>query len=153
MARRIREAGLRVRFEPEARIAHANFTSSSLWLGQRFLAGQVIAATRSRDWSGPRRAAFIAATPLVPGILLRRNAPGILGSLRGDRRKWNVLATMVAGYMMQAAGEMAGYIAGVSERDIRRFDEYEVRLLDFAGLTSGDQITGERHAGIFEGKK
>jgi hypothetical protein len=137
MAGRLRDAGLRVRFEPAARITHANLVSPAQWLGQRFLAGQVIAGTRSAHWPGLRRGAYAAAAPLVPGVLLRRNATGILASLRDKSMKWRVLAAMTAGYMMQAAGEMAGYIAGTAERDIVRFDENETRLLDFAGLPAG----------------
>ena len=33
--------------------------------------------------------------------------------------------------MVQAAGEMAGYAAGVSAKASRRYDEYEVRQLSY----------------------
>lgn len=129
---RLRAAGKRVRLEPAARIGHANISSLSHWLRQRVVAGRVIAGTRSKSWSIPRRLLFALGSPLIPLVLLARNRRGIVRTIRRNRLTPAVLPLLFAGTLMQAAGEMLGYTVGTSAKASRQYDEYELRQLSFA---------------------
>lgn len=128
---RLRSGGHRVRLEPNARIGHANFSLLSPWLHQRFVAGRVIAGTRSRTWSWTRRIAFAIGCPVLPLVLLSRYSRGIARTIARERVGLVVLPLLAVGMVMQAAGEMAGYIAGESRRASDVYDDYEVRQLSF----------------------
>lgn len=131
MMGRIRGAGYSVWMEPRARIEHWNIELMRDWLPQRLAAGRVIASLRSRRWPIHRRIAFALASPLIPLVLLARIRKGIARSIRHNRAPLRVLPTIALGMLVQAAGEMAGYAAGVSAKASRRYDEYEVRQLSF----------------------
>lgn len=131
MMGRLRAAGCRVWLEPRARIEHWNIVHMRNWLPQRLVAGRVIASLRSRHWPIHRRVAFALASPLIPLVLLARIRKGIARSIRQKRVPLRVVPTIALGMLIQAAGEMAGYAAGVSARASRRYDEYEVRQLSY----------------------
>lgn len=122
--------GHEIRFEPGARIAHANISSAGPWLHQRFLAGRVIAGNRSRGWTIARRAFYAATSPLIPAVLLRRNGEGIRRTARSAGRR-GTMPMLVVGLVAQAAGELAGYLAGSDAATRDRYDDFEIRRLMF----------------------
>ena len=63
--------------------------------------------------------------------MLARIRKGLARTIRQRRLPLRVLPTIALGMMVQAAGEMAGYAAGVSAKASRRYDEYEVRQLSY----------------------
>ena len=131
MMARLRRAGCVVWMEPRAKIEHWNIELMRNWLPQRLAAGRVIASLRSLRWPMHRRIAFALASPLIPLVLLARIRKGLARTIRQRRVPLRVLPTIALGMMVQAAGEMAGYAAGVSAKAIRRYDEYEVRQLSY----------------------
>ena len=131
MMAHLRSAGCSVWLEPRARIEHWNIELMRNWLPQRLAAGRVIASLRSQRWPIHRRVAFALASPLIPLVLLGRIRKGLARSIRQRRVPFRVLPTIALGMLVQAAGEMAGYAAGVSAKASRRYDEYEVRQLSF----------------------
>lgn len=131
MMARLRAAGGRVWMEPRAKIEHWNIVLMRNWLPQRLAAGRVIASLRSRHWPLHRRVAFALASPLIPLVLLARIRKGVARSVRQGRVPLPAVPTIALGMLVQAAGEMAGYAAGVSAKANRRYDEYEVRQLSY----------------------
>ena len=131
MMAEIRAAGLRVRFEPAARIEHANISYHAPLLHQRFLAGRVIAGTRSASWSRMRRMGYALASPMIPAVLFWRHREGISRAIRRERPPVGTTATLILCSLFEAAGESVGYALGGEQRTRQRYDEYEIRRLDY----------------------
>lgn len=131
MMAEIRAAGLRVRFEPSARIEHANISFPIPLLHQRFLAGRVIAAARSARWSRLRRIGYALASPMIPAVLLWRHRDGISRAIRRERPPFGTTATLVVCSLVEAAGESVGYALGGEARTRERYDDYEIRRLTY----------------------
>jgi hypothetical protein len=120
----MRRRGLRLYLEPAAQTAHMNFGLWSSWLPVMFLAGRAFADTRTGSWSLVRRAAFAAASPLIPMVRLSR----ILRDARRGGQSWpsllRVLPTLAVGLLADAAGQLAGYAAGAGQAH-RKLAGYE----------------------------
>ena len=127
----LRAGGHDVRFVPDAAIEHANISGGAQFLRQRYLSGRVIAGTRSMQWSGTRRAVYAIASPLVPFVLFRRHRQGIARVIRSSHPPRTTAILVAAGMVMQAIGEMAGYVSGDSDSVRSRYDSEEIRRLDF----------------------
>jgi hypothetical protein len=132
MVGRLHATGHRIGFAPMARIGHANISYAGTWLGQRVVAGRVIAGTRSASWPLIRRVAYALGSPLVPLVLLSRNRAGISRSMLREHAPMMTLPTLIAGSFMQAFGEMTGYLMGGSVRGLERYDDYEIHQLENA---------------------
>jgi len=130
MMAEVRSAGERVRFEPAARLEHANISFLAPLLHQRFLAGRVIAGTRSARWPAFRRVGYALASPLIPAVLLMRHRDGISRAMRRERPPSGTAAVLFLCSVLQAAGEMVGYSVGVKASTRKRYDDYEIRRLD-----------------------
>ena len=122
--------------EPEARIEHWNIARMRDWLPQRLAAGRVIGSLRSRHWPLTRRLAFALGAPLIPLVLFARIRRGVMRAMRRSDVPVSVLPTLALGMMVQAAGEMIGYVAGTSEKGSRLYDEYEVHQLSFGNWSA-----------------
>ncbi len=134
MGARLRKAGHRIRFEPAARIEHANNSFLAPWMSQRFVAGRVIGGTRSVAWTRSRRLAHAITSPVIPAVLIGRSRGGILRTIRLSRPPPGFLPLMILGSALQAAGEMVSYIAGSSASANARFDDFEIRLLAYTRI-------------------
>ncbi|MGI9042693.1 MAG: hypothetical protein ACR2GK_01055 [Gemmatimonadaceae bacterium] len=71
------------------------------------------------------------AFPLIPLVLMRKHRRGIARTMRESRLSYSVLPVLALGMYFQAWGEMLGYVLGKSPSAARRYDDYEVRQLDF----------------------
>ncbi|MEO5589733.1 MAG: hypothetical protein ABIS03_09115 [Gemmatimonadaceae bacterium] len=118
-------------FEPAAKVGHVNIARSRDWLSQRVVAGRTIGSMRSASWTHRRRFAYALAFPLIPVVLMRKHRRGISRTMRVNRLSNSVLPVLALGMYFQAWGEMLGYVLGNSSSAWRRYDEYEIRLLDF----------------------
>jgi hypothetical protein len=127
----VRAAGQRVRFEPAARIEHANISFPVPLLHQRFLAGRVIAGARSARWSRLRRMGYALASPMIPAVLLWRHRDGISRAIRRERPPFGTTAILIFCSLLEAAGESVGYVLGGEARIRQRYDDYEIRRLDY----------------------
>ena len=134
----LHEGGHEIWFAPDARIGHANISSALPWLHQRYLAGRVIAANRSRSWSVARRMFYAAASPFIPAVLLWRHKAGIRRTAGAAKRR-GTLPMLVIGLVAQAAGELAGHLAGSDAATRDRYDDYEIRRLMF--VRDGDRVS------------
>lgn len=132
--RRVAAANGTIFFEPAAAIGHVNISRARDWLSQRVVAGRTIGSVRSAHWASGRRLAYAIAFPLIPVVLLRKHWRGISRTLRGNRVSHAVLPVLAFGMFFQAWGEMLGYLLGESADAVRRYDEYEVRQLEYAQM-------------------
>lgn len=132
--RRVTAANGTIIFEPAAKIGHVNIARARDWIPQRVVAGRTIGSVRSASWPARRRLAYALAFPLIPAVLLRKHWRGITRTIRENRVSRAVLPVLVAGMFCQAWGEMLGYLMGESPSASRRYDEYEVRQLTYAGM-------------------
>ena len=139
MMAKLRAAGCTAWIEPKARIAHWNIARIGDWLPQRFVAGRVIASLRSQKWPVFRRLAFAIGAPLIPLVLFARVRSGIMRTIRRNDVSLAVIPALALGMIVQAAGEMIGYIAGASPKGSRIYDEYEVRQLSFTSWSSSSR--------------
>jgi hypothetical protein len=135
MMAEVRAAGLRVRFEPAARIEHANISFPAPLLHQRFLAGRVIAGARSAHWSSLRRFGYAIASPMIPAVLLWRHRDGISQTILRERPPLGTAGILVLCSLLEAAGEMVGYAFGRNEKIRERYDDYEIRRLDYTRMS------------------
>ena len=122
----LRGGGHRVLFRPEATLEHVNVSRPWHWVKERFVAGLVIASSRVTHWSLVRRAAYIPGSILIPIVLFWRIMPGVLGTVRKKRLPWATIPVIVAGMIIKAAGEMAGYAGLGSRAAVREMHKYEI---------------------------
>jgi hypothetical protein len=107
----LRKRGRRLYLEPRARTHHFNFSRGSSWLAATFLSGRTFAGRRL-DGAGPtRRAVYVAATPLVPLIRLRRFLRNLNRSATAPPLA-RILPAIALELVVSAAGEAAGYALG-----------------------------------------
>jgi GT2 family glycosyltransferase len=108
----LRQKGYRLYLEANAKTAHTNFSLFSSWIKSKFHSGRVFGSSRVSGWPSWKRLVFTAASPLIPIVRLRK----ITSQLRGSRKTFqgflNVFPVMVAGLIISALGEMAGYAFG-----------------------------------------
>jgi GT2 family glycosyltransferase len=132
---RLRARGHRLYLEPRAVTAHLNFGLLRPWLAAKFLSGRVFASARSRDWTGGRRALYVAASPLIPVMRLARVVSD-LASGPSRRMPRGVIPTAALGLLVSGLGEMAGYACGVGNA-LPRLAAFEFNRVRYLGK-SGD---------------
>ncbi len=125
--------GHRTLFTPSALIYHANVIYPWHWFWNRFLAGLLVASNRSREWPLARRLIYVAGSPLIPFVLLRRLMPGLTAILRGQPLPWATLPSIALGLVFRCCGEAFGYAGVLSGFAERGMHQYEVHKLDYAG--------------------
>lgn len=126
-------AGHRVYFEPRARLDHVNVSRPWDWVVERFLAGIVIGAHRAAQWPLSRRLVYIGGSFLIPVVLTWRILPGLWKTVRQRRLPAVTIPAILAGMIVKAAGEMAGYAGLSTAAAERRMHEYEVHKLAHVG--------------------
>jgi hypothetical protein len=136
--------GHRFYVEPRARVHHVNFSLLRPSIQLRFWCGRLFAANRARGWGLAKRAAYFAASPLIPAVRTIR-AVRTLWRVRkatGRPKRWPVLIPTIAALLIvDGLGEAFGYALGPGssmdrisrwgefhrERFVRRAEWQEVR--------------------------
>ena len=110
---RLREAGGTFAFAPRARVRHVNPSSLGATFRLRQDAGRLYAANRARDerWGWPRRAAYVALSPLIPPLRYMRMRRELFGK-RAEVTEARHGPAMLLGLVFDAMGQMLGYVAG-----------------------------------------
>lgn len=105
---RLRQEGERVCLEPEAVLAHVNFSKLRPFLMHAFRGGRSHAATRAMHLSGMRRLVYTLGCPVLPALRGYRVAHTLPTS---QRRLVPALALPIAlaGLVVDAAGQAAGF--------------------------------------------
>lgn len=103
---RARDAGIEPRFEPGATVKHQHEIDVRGFLRERYRRGEDFAEMRMRrqSWTRVRAAAYVAAAPVIPLVLLSR---ALRDAARADRLGEAIVTTplQLIGYTAWALGE------------------------------------------------
>ena len=136
LPQKLRSDNRRVYFEPRAVIDHTNVEING-WADERYLSGLVVGANRGRRWSRPRRAFYLAASPLIPFVLLYRTSKAVRLLLREGSLPRGSLLAIAAAAVVRTVGEAAGYAIGIDDEAEDRMEHYELHKLRFATSLTG----------------
>lgn len=110
----LRRMGHRLWLEPQALVAHVNFSRVVPWMRAQFHGGRVFAARRAQlqNWSLGRRFFFTGGAPLIPAVrlwrLVRQHRCG-----GNDQPSWvRLLPVLMLGLLLDGAGQFLGYAFG-----------------------------------------
>lgn len=105
---RLRAEGERICLEPRAVVRHTNFGMVRPFVTVTGRHGRVSAAARAASWPPLRRAAYSAASPLIPLVRLRRVLRALPPTQRA-RMPRRALALLLLGLCADAAGQAVGF--------------------------------------------
>jgi hypothetical protein len=121
----LRAKGWRLVLEPRARTHHFGFSRPSSWLRATYLNSRAFAGRRIRNAGLGRRLLWVAASPLIPAIRLRRCARDSRRSSAGPSLP-HALPALAVSLAVSALGEAVGYALGPGEAQ-HRVARYEFR--------------------------
>jgi hypothetical protein len=135
MGRLLRQRGTSFRFEPRARLLHANVSVRKQWYEQRYLCGALVGNARKNRWGLGRRLIYSAAAPIIPLLSVYRLRHTLAVLRAKGQLDWSIVATLFAGCVVRTAGEVVGYIRGARDGAQERLDHYELHKLEFTGMS------------------
>ena len=134
LAEWFRHRGVKAYFQPRAKLDHANVSQPKWWIEQRFLCGVLVANARRKRWSFRRRMLYVAASPLIPAVIVYRLRHA-LRKLRDARvLPPGAIPAVVLGAVIRTAGEVVGYVIGAKPEAQPRMDHYELHKLAFTEM-------------------
>ncbi|MDX6504841.1 MAG: hypothetical protein QOE29_1966 [Gaiellaceae bacterium] len=110
---------------PDARLAHLNVSRPGPWIGERYIGGRLLGATRSRRWSVARRILYAGGSPLIPLLRTARTLEAWRRCGRSAPLPRGTLAAVALGSTFWALGEAVGYLRGAGDAEARML-EYEL---------------------------
>ncbi len=134
MAEWLSARGVRVYFEPRAKLDHANVSMGKWWIEQRYLCGLLVANARRKRWPITKRILYVAASPLIPLVIMYRLRHAVRNLLASGNLPAGTLPILVLGTIVRTAGEVVGYIFGAKPAAQPRMDHYEVHKLAFTHM-------------------
>ena len=118
--------GERLYLEAGARTWHTNFSLPGPWLRAHYHNGRLFAGVRAEGMSALRRLAYVLGSPLIPLVRLART---VCANARALREHAVCLPALVAGFVVDSAGQFAGYLLGtgnaVASAARYEFDRFE----------------------------
>ena len=123
--------GQRAWFEPVISVEHVNIYRARHWFRERYLAGVLIGGSRSIKWPWRRRLLYVAASPLIPFVVLSRVRSGVREVARREKLPLSTYPFIVGGVILKVMGEVRGYIFGASRESEEKMTAFEVRKLAF----------------------
>ena len=108
----LRRRGHRLYLEGAACTFHENFSKPLPCLTLRFNGGRLFAAARSRTWPIWRRAVFALGAPLIPFLRFARITRVLFLAGRPRHLLSRLWPALLAGLIVDGAGELAGYLLG-----------------------------------------
>jgi hypothetical protein len=125
--------GHRFYLEPEARIYHANPSRFLATVGLRFNAGRLYGAVcaANEGWSPLHRLLYFFGGPLIPLVRFRRLYQELFHSRERPENGPRLWLALFLGLILDALGQMAGYIlgSGGSEQRLVEFEHDRLRHL------------------------
>ncbi len=136
----LRERGHQLFLAGEAVSNHVNISRPSAYFRLDYLGQRGFAATRFRagEWSLLRRFLYVAASPLLPLVRLRRIVRDIRRSGRAPQLLPRVLCIIIPALFCGAVGEAIGYLAGAGSGTSA--EKLPMELNRHAYLQKGDHV-------------
>jgi len=119
----LKAQGYDLLLEAETCTSHLNFNSWSNWIPARYYAGRQFAGTWSTDWPPIRRLFYILGSPGIPWLRLWRVRKSV-GKEPGLFNRVKLVLTILAGFIVEAAGNLIGFAAGTGDSN-RKIAHYE----------------------------
>jgi Glycosyl transferase family 2 len=108
----LRNQGHELYLETAAKTRHFNISLFALYIPLRFNVGRLFGAARAREWPAGKRVFYTLASPLIPFVRFARTLPIVWRCGRRHEMWPRVLPLLFFGFVIDAAGEMAGYAVG-----------------------------------------
>jgi len=137
--RELRSHGHTSYYEPRARLEHANVSQPGHWIRERFAIGLQVSSQRVRRWPMTKRLVYVAASVLIPVVLVRRVMPAVRRAAGRDRLPRGTVSLVVLGMVIWGIGELAGYLGFPGAVSDRLMLEYEVRKLAYTDAGADGQ--------------
>jgi hypothetical protein len=99
---------------------------------ERFLGGLLLGARRAERWSALRRLVYFCGSPVIPLLLVLRLRTVLRAAGREGLLPAGTLAAVLAGGVISATGEMAGYVFGAGPGAERKMMEFELHKVRYA---------------------
>ena len=112
--RALAQEGQVLRIAPAMWVRHRHSYNFSGFMMQRFLHGQKYGSWRASTLGFVKRALMLAASPLIPFVLLQRTTRRVLQKGRNRSKFLAALPLIAAFYVAWACGEAAGYAKGLA---------------------------------------
>jgi glycosyltransferase involved in cell wall biosynthesis len=110
--RALAQQGQSLRIAPAMLVRHRHSYNFSGFMMQRFLHGQKYGTWRASTLGSTKRALMLAASPLIPFVLLQRTTRRVLQKGRNRSKFLAALPLIAAFYVAWACGEATGYAKG-----------------------------------------
>ncbi len=127
----MKSRGQRAWFVPEVAVEHVNIYHVRHWLRERYLSGVLIGGSRSDKWQWSRRFLYVAASPLIPFVVLARVRGGVREVARREKLPATTYPVIVGGVILKVLGEVRGYLFGASEKSEAAMTAFEIKKLAF----------------------
>ena len=108
---------------------HVNYSRWRSFLPVQLIAGRLFAGSRAATWSRRRRLFHAAASPLIPAVRLWRIAREFAKPGRSARRLLHMSPALVAGLLLDGAGQFFGYLRGPGDA-MERLARYEFNRIE-----------------------
>jgi hypothetical protein len=118
----LRAKGHRLYLDPKARTFHQNFSTPLASIPLRFHGGRLFASARARHWPLWQRVLYTAASPVIPLVRFSRIVRELHRPGRPNHLLPRVLPALIAGLIIDGAGEMVGYAFGPGNAMVRLSD-------------------------------
>jgi len=127
----LRAAGARSCLVSRARLGHANVSQPWHWARERFCVGLHVATGRAPRWPWWKRLLYAAGAPLIPFVLTTRAFTRYRQTSSVTRMPALALPAVLAGNVVWALGEAAGYLGKSARLSDRWMFEYELRKASY----------------------
>jgi GT2 family glycosyltransferase len=112
---RLRAAGERIYLEPRAITRHVNFAVPRVFLAAKFKAAHSGARVRAASWPWRRRLVYCGGSAILPALRLARLLRGLTPAQRTAMPLIRVAPMLLAGLVVDAAGQAAGFVSRTAE--------------------------------------
>ena len=111
---RLRAQGERIYLEPCAITRHVNFALPRVFLATKFSAARSGTVVRARGWPWPRRLVYCGGSVILPALRGLRLLRGLSPAQRATVPLARTAPMLLAGLIVDAAGQAAGFVSGAS---------------------------------------
>ncbi len=142
----LRRKGKRLYQARAVQTRHTNFSRMDSFAASCFWNGRVFGATRALEWDRKRRVLYAAASPLIPFVRLSRIVRETSSAVPRSTLV-RALPSLVYGLVLDAIGQMLGYLQGVG-RAAEHLSRMEANRADHVTATDRRALFDDADASI-----